>query len=90
MKKATLILTAILIISALYSQRWPVTEVRYNTYNKAVDCYNELQYVLPEGCGASTKPTVLQTWTGYLVVLSSLGLIGIGLVQFGKSLNKKR
>ena len=90
MKKAIVTLTALLIFSALFSQLEPVTQVRYNTYNKSVDCYNEAQTALPEGCAEQIKPTVIQTWTSCLVFLSSLGLIGIGLVELGKSLRKAK
>ena len=90
MKKATLILTGLLIFSALFSQLKPITQVRYNTYNKSIDCYNEAHDALPVGCAEQIKPTVIQTWTSYLIILSSLGLIGIGLVELGKSLSKAK
>ncbi|MDQ5972453.1 MAG: hypothetical protein QG553_612 [Patescibacteria group bacterium] len=90
MKKAFYLLVAVLLFCALFQQLSPVTEVRYNTYNKSVDCYNEGNYMLPEGCVASIKPTVAQTLTGYGVYLSSLGIIGIGIFTLVQSTSRKK
>lgn len=77
MKRLTAILTAVLVIaSVLYLYR-PIMEVRYNTYNKTVDCFNSGQ-TLPEGCAARVQPSLEQELIGYSVLFSSAGLTVIG------------
>ena len=88
MKKVSFILVALLMLASLYRVLSPVKEIRYNASNKTVDCSKT--NALPEGCAASVKPTVLQTWSGNLVILTSLGLTGIGGVALGKSMQKRK
>lgn len=90
LRKITIILVSMLIISALYRLLSPVKEVRYNSYNKNIDCYNENSYFLPEGCSAAVRPTVAQTLTGYTVLFTSLGLIIIGLNSIIKAAKRNR
>lgn len=90
MKKLKYILVAILVISSLFYVSNPIMEVRYNTYDKTVDCYNEGHYTMPEGCASSIFPTVTQTWAVYIILLSSLGLGVIGIRNLVRSLKRKK
>lgn len=64
----------------------------YNLSDKVSerDLYKLKPKAIEEGCAEQIKPTIIQTWTSCLVVLSSLGLIGIGLIELRKSLRKAR
>lgn len=90
MKKLTIALIGLLIVASLTVAFSPILAVRFNVGGSTVNCYNEGEYFMPEGCAQAKYPTVAQSVSAYMVFFVSGGLIVIGTVDLIRHLKSKR
>ena len=79
-QKITILLVVGLALGGLYLSFNPVKAVRYNIYDKSVNCAQGGEFSMPEACAEFVDYSLAQTISSWVILSSSFGLTFVGSI----------